>query len=344
MASDQLSSIQIAQNHSEVSRKARIEFIDLAKGVCIIFVVMDHSGFSIHDFGTNLAHLRMPLYFFLSGIFFKDYGGCGKTLLRKCDKLLIPFAFFFALNVVLTIFLKMVSHSPIPGLSYFFTNGRINVLSLWFLLCLFWQSMLYSIAYQFTGKVYNLAIITIVFSAIGITLSNYGVVLPLYLDSALNFSPFFFMGFSLRKTDILVPNCMDKFNIPIAICFIAIATTIGYANELTIVHWVYNEYEGKILLHFAHSCFIIFAAIFLCKTVNKLPLVSYIGRYSIIILVMHGIYLRVLASLTTVASYGLSTSMMFVAVLILSILSIEPMRRFLPHVTAQKNILSANFK
>lgn len=52
--------------------KNRIEFIDLAKGICIILVVMYHCGLGGLIPGDKL--LRMPLYFVLSGLFFKDYG------------------------------------------------------------------------------------------------------------------------------------------------------------------------------------------------------------------------------------------------------------------------------
>lgn len=333
----------IKQDNESSAQKRRIEFIDLAKGICIMLVVMDHCGFYIHDIGSNLAHLRMPLYFFLSGIFFKDYGGIGKTILRKCDKLLIPFAFFFSVNILLAIILKMMTHSPLPDVSYFFINGRITILSLWFLLCLFWQSVLYSTVYRFTANIISLGIITLCLSALGITLSNYKIILPLYLDSALSFSPFFFMGFSMRKTDLLFPNKKDKYILPTVITSLILATAIGYANGLTDVKWVYNEYDGNILLHFAQSAVVVIAMILLCKLVNRLPVVSYIGRYSIIILVMHGIYLKVCSSIVTFANFELSSFCLTMIVFFLSLLSIEPLRRFFPYVTAQKNFLSVKF-
>lgn len=55
------------------TRHKRIEFIDLAKGVCIIMVVMGHCGCPLEIPGWTIV--RMPLYFILSGLFFKDYGG-----------------------------------------------------------------------------------------------------------------------------------------------------------------------------------------------------------------------------------------------------------------------------
>ena len=63
----------------------RIEWIDTAKGICIFLVVINHlclysgvlsngscSLIRVNDF---LSSFRMPLYFFLSGLFFKTYGG-----------------------------------------------------------------------------------------------------------------------------------------------------------------------------------------------------------------------------------------------------------------------------
>lgn len=68
--------------------KKRLEFIDLAKGICIILVVCFHGGAITWP---PLLMLRMPLYFILSGLFYKDYGGLINLSIRKFDKLIIPF-------------------------------------------------------------------------------------------------------------------------------------------------------------------------------------------------------------------------------------------------------------
>ena len=58
-------------------KNKRIDFVDLTKGVCIILVVMAHIGgaFEKLDYHSMIASFRMPLYFFISGIFFKSYEG-----------------------------------------------------------------------------------------------------------------------------------------------------------------------------------------------------------------------------------------------------------------------------
>lgn len=55
--------------------KSRIEYIDLMKGICITLVVLIHCKISFDNehIVNMLEHLRMPLYFFLSGLFFKKY-------------------------------------------------------------------------------------------------------------------------------------------------------------------------------------------------------------------------------------------------------------------------------
>lgn len=42
-----------------------------------------------------LSSFTMPLYFFVSGLFFKSYEGFGGFLARKVDKLLVPFLIFY---------------------------------------------------------------------------------------------------------------------------------------------------------------------------------------------------------------------------------------------------------
>ena len=79
-------------------KKPRIEYIDLAKGFCIIMVVVFHlSAFAEVDYPAEyyLKTFRMPLYYFLSGCFFKAYGGFWDFVKRKTNKLLIPFFFFY---------------------------------------------------------------------------------------------------------------------------------------------------------------------------------------------------------------------------------------------------------
>ena len=82
--------------------KKRIEYIDLVKGICILMVVWIHCT---REKGTPLDNLffciRMPLYFFLSGMFFKSGISFIDFIIKKINKLIIPFIFFFCFSLLL---------------------------------------------------------------------------------------------------------------------------------------------------------------------------------------------------------------------------------------------------
>lgn len=80
------------------SNNKRIEFIDLAKGICILMVVIRHCELPLNIPGFQ--NLRMPLYFVLSGIFFKTYGGFSDFIRRKTNKILVSFLFFYILAYI----------------------------------------------------------------------------------------------------------------------------------------------------------------------------------------------------------------------------------------------------
>ena len=62
-------------NRNSVS--LRVEFIDLTKGICICLVVFGHIAMLQQDNPSKLTgalySFLMPLYYFLSGLFFKRY-------------------------------------------------------------------------------------------------------------------------------------------------------------------------------------------------------------------------------------------------------------------------------
>ena len=82
----------------------RIGWIDLAKGICIVLVVFNHVNVALqisYPLTPQINSFRMPLYFVLSGLFFKQYEGFVGFLKRKTNKLLIPFLFFLLATSVI---------------------------------------------------------------------------------------------------------------------------------------------------------------------------------------------------------------------------------------------------
>ena len=69
----------------------RIEFIDLAKGICMIALVLGHCGVTPLITGSD----TLPLYLIISGFFFKEYSNAQTFFTKKVNGILIPFIFFY---------------------------------------------------------------------------------------------------------------------------------------------------------------------------------------------------------------------------------------------------------
>lgn len=83
--------VSASKNHAN----NRVEWIDTAKGICILLVVLHHCSQMMHEpylFSRDVLTFRMPLYFILSGLFFKYYSP-KVFFVKKTNKLLAPYVF-----------------------------------------------------------------------------------------------------------------------------------------------------------------------------------------------------------------------------------------------------------
>lgn len=277
-----------------MSDKKRIEFIDLAKGVCILLVVLGHCNVHLPFVGFNL--LRMPLYFMLSGLFFRDYGGFVQHSIKKINKILIPFLFFYLTAYIpfyLFEYLKPgLIQTQAEGIMDLFVNRQFFNGPIWFLLCLFWVNLLFCALRLNIQSEWGLCASVVSIGLTGVVLGNSGVFFPLYFDAAMTALPYFYMGYLLGKTELLFPNKYDKYNILIALvgCGIAYLITICFGEPHPSFH--YNRIYGNIALNYIGSFCCVVAILMLCKMVKSLPVVSYCGRYSIILLCLHHMIYR----------------------------------------------------
>ena len=337
--------------------KKRIDFIDLAKGFCIILVVWSHClnfiGLAT-PLNLMLGAFRMPLYFFLSGLFFKQYEGFVGFLKRKINKLLIPFLFFYVIGaILLPNLLNLVGYTVrncntlgITSLYAFFSptirtfpNGPI-----WFLICLFWLNVLFYgiflLSSQFKkNNVLILVLLSFVCGFVGWMLGQKSIqVLPMYIDTALTAMPFYCLGYICNKhTDILYPNKTDKY----IICIIPflIAFTYFFAVKTNFQENIF----GNVFFMYSTGITGTLMVMLLAKLFHRLPLISYWGRYSIIILCTHQLVIQfvtlILRKIIVDVSPWSLLIMVFIITMGLCLLIIPFCIKYLPYVTAQKDVI-----
>ena len=111
----------------------RIQWIDVAKGIGILAVVLGHS-LQMGSFPYRIIYaFHMPLFFFLSGVCFnRDRYTFARLLKRRTRQLLVPLFLFSALLILIRI---PILNYPA---SFSFTGFPF---ALWFVFVLFWAEV-----------------------------------------------------------------------------------------------------------------------------------------------------------------------------------------------------------
>lgn len=342
-----------------MENKSRIEYFDTAKGFCIILVVIFHMA-EYYQVTLPLASFtrafRMPLYFFLSGIFFKDYGGFTNFLRKKTNKLLIPFLFFYlTLSWIVPYVLyrlggvalwKVADRSSFSVLFDCVVREDFPNTPIWFLLCLFNVNILFFICYLVSEWIPQLRtkiiiVMSLIFGLCGLLLWYYHVNLPLFIDSSFTALPFFMAGYVIKnKTNFMRANRIDRFAIPfVLLCFVTVYFCARYD-----ISFKQNLFFGYSYLSL-YPCGLLgtLGIIYCAKLFGNIPGISYWGRYSIMILVTHYTIFQFLSPMVRfiTGGYGNVACLMvnMVITLTLYFYIIPFMKKYLPYVTAQKDIL-----
>ena len=284
----------------------RVEHIDIAKGITIILVALFHSKLTVLFPETiqSMGLFRLPVFFFLSGIFFHVATDTKTAIWKKADSLLKPY--FFTLFALLAISALLQDEHllwQLKGLLY--GNGetiRHKWLPMWFLTHLF---VVYCFSYFLlkltdiknrhtfykVGLIILLLIIGIqwidLFWRIKIVLLTKEIELPglpFSLDIVFISSAFFLMGTFMKKFIVdFKPNLLLLSASLILFFYIALFTNAYISLNM-------RSYPEPIFSTIAAICGIYFI-IFISFYINKIPLVRNVfftfGQASLFILMFH---------------------------------------------------------
>lgn len=306
-------------------------------------VVMFHTEVVTSD--TPLLNmLRMPFYFMLSGLFFKDYGGF-KTILKKINKLLIPFLFFYTISFFIYVILTKVAGAEI-SISYFsfFTQKQIVNIALWFLPALFWANVSFLLIYKLSVNIYVLGILSLVVLAISIyVFCEDSTQLPFFIDSGISVLPFFYLGYMLKSTGILYPNKNDKYILLLIPVLLAVAVACYIIGDNPYIGFGSVTILGNPYLFFLGAASIVIAFILICKKIGAVKGIRYIGRYSLIILGVHLEICPLISLLGKQLHIFIPPIVLFIITLALSVLMIPLLTKYFPKFTAQSDLIPSRF-
>lgn len=321
----------------------RVIYIDLAKGICILLVVLDHIAgngyFDGGDYPMNdiFEQTRMPLYFILSGLFFKDYaGGIREFLLRKANRILIPYLFFMALYRVSAKAVWLLTGIGI---------GDVWA-PLWFLLCLFWMNIVFATLYYIVKRLIPDGIkseIILGLIVLGIGIAGYlAGDLPLNIGTALTSLPFLWMGYFLnRRLHFLQLGITRWWSLLTAIVLLAMLH-FTYAGD----NFFYlNTYNAPLFLIYLSGLLGTLGVLLLSRGIRWLSVISYIGRYSIIVLCTHMAVVKAVIAALCLLPIGWDDADIVPSLIVLALTIVGCMfccwflSKYLPWFTAQKDLI-----
>lgn len=266
--------------------------IDIAKGIGIIFVLWGHTYCPVKPY---FYVFHMPLFFLLSGFFFKNDENIKVTLKKKLRSLGIPFFFFFLFQRIGFIVISLIGGTfksdylliwnPI------FPWDRIGVL--WFLVALFVVTMIFSLINKLSLELYKFSACFIL-TLTGYLLYVNNIHLPAHLDSSLSMMLFFYLGNRLSAINL---NKIGTFKNWI---FVGLASLTLYSVcinlHLPTIDVSLNVFEGKFLFTFGIMILGCLMVLIFSKIIDYIPHIktgmAYIGKQSLAIYVTHTVILE----------------------------------------------------
>lgn len=174
--------------------KSRIEYIDLFRAFGIILMIMGHIKFGGH-FDKWIHAFHMPMFFFVSGWFYKQKYNVGYQIFKKISTLLLPYIVFELVQwFVLLIFVP--EYRNFQTLLYIFSentykipveNGTFGISpipgAMWFLTAIFFIEVIYIVLDKALGHNWKLHVSVVCIVIVGMLAPT---VLPFRLPWALD--------------------------------------------------------------------------------------------------------------------------------------------------------------
>ena len=326
----------------KISNSKRIAYVDFVKGIAIMLMVLCHSG--LHgSFSQWVYSFHMPLFFIVSGFLVKDSSKQTKAFIqKKFRQLLIPYFIFAAI-------LCFGDDSYIDWINIIYASRDSLAMSscftpLWFLPCFFVSTIVLNVI----NSIKNTPIRHLLFVLVGllgfilsaIKVFSYGF--PFNLDVALVGVLLMFLGG--KFVNLLINKYI------LGGVFLIIGSLLCFSNlpqSLTPnnphVEMAIGSF-GNIWIFLVVALFITTGILSLSKLffelrgsserLNRITLpftkpVLWIGKNSISVLCIHGIFISILIKLFSVISLPINHNVMAIIICLMTLLISYPVTSFI---------------
>ena len=280
----------------------RVSWIDICRGIAIIFVLYGH--IFTNDRQRYLIYaFHMPLFFFISGLVFKPTveKSMFTVTFKYIKQLIIPYYLFAILTYIFAILSQTAGDLSLSGIAYqvfgvLYGNGNNGMLGynvvLWFLPCLFITKLTFAaITRRISGN--KLLLLVLFISAVmGALISFFmpWLKLPFGFESALTALVFFGGGYLVmeNKQRISVFVQQRKLLILTAVLFTILIATLNYRLSGSQIDLRINHL-GNVVLFYLGAFGGIAAVTGLSQLIARNIVLQYIGKHSLVVFAWHNI-------------------------------------------------------
>lgn len=234
----------------------------------------------------------MPIFFIISGIFFSTNMGIKSWINKKTNRLIIPYITFYTITYLLNLILhllKIKTKNPFSYIDFFqiFWKDVFSNNVIWFLLALFWSSLLLYIIIKYSNNTITEILCISLSYLLGYSCYLFNINIPLYIDSAFSSVIFIYFGYLLKKHRV-IETINSKRSVKMITLIFSISLICSLLNIYAIqgISLITNSIRNPFLFllgGLSGSLFILGIS----YIIKKIPIISFIGKESIIVLCTH---------------------------------------------------------
>lgn len=328
---------------NSINKNTRVDWIDIIKGISMIFVIMSHSG-APKIYGYIYIPIFLSSFFFVSGYTFNPRNTFMDFFLHKCKTLLVPYFFLGLVNAIISFIFDGDSLTlRIMGL---LTSKKGND-ALWFIMCLFVMQFLFygiwkidSLMEKSTTKTHYFVIfiVSIIFSLFGYYVS-FVLSGNIYFQFSTSLIMIPFMSFGYIWKNVSFKDMPMKCMFLVIIIYLALVFLIK--NEVDI----HNDYYKSYLLFLPESFLGVYIMLYISKMLSKFTICSnilvFLGKNTLVYYAFQTKCIRILDLLCmkfgiALSSYIKSPIYSFICCIVLAFPAII-IYRFFPFVLGKTN-------
>lgn len=321
----------------------RKNWIDWAKALGILLVVMGHSNYSQSDINPMIFMIHMPLFFVASGYLFKTNKTLKEITQSNIRTLLIPYLLFNLISLIYhsgSAFVKQMigadadwSGQIIQPLCDTLVGVPGNLLCgpTWFLLALIWcKYIIYGVE---RSKPTIGFVITFLWLVALLAIQFFDVKLPLSIGGGISGCLWFAVGYYIKKYSFRL--CVNKWIWAIAIPF-AFVVCLYICRQQGNCNYLAGDVKGWLGLVGTSAGLIAFYGICNLLDCLNLKLITRVSQASIVIMCLHLLVMPNLEKLTHY-QYHLGVTLAGDLFIVLFLTTIYPLlRKYSPYLVGYR--------